>query len=89
MEILQILISAFVTIFSMGLLCVSIASYKKYKSIKLFFVSLVFLVFFIHGVLLSMSLFFPREFSFLSTLITNGVFDLMILLFLFVATLKR
>jgi len=72
MELYQILISAFLTIFSAGLLLISLASYHKYKSLKLLCVCLVFLVFLIHGILLSLYVFRPVEFSFLSSLFSSG-----------------
>lgn len=88
MEIQDIIISAFITIFSVGLLAVSLASYKKYKNLKLLFVSLVFLVFLIKGVLLSLGL-FNEDIATILTSTYAGLFDLAILILLFIATLKR
>ena len=88
MEIQDIIISAFVTIFSVGLLAISLASYRKYKNLKLIFVSLVFLVFFIKGILLSLSL-FQEEMIVINSSQFIGLFDLIILILLFIATLKR
>ena len=88
MEIQSIVISAFVTIFALGLLIVSFASYRKYKNLKLLFVSGVFVVFLLKGLLMSFALFF-KESSLLSSSIYAGLFDLMVLLLLFMATLKR
>ncbi len=88
MEIQDIIISAFVTIFSVGLLAVSLASYKKYKNLKLLFVSLVFLIFLIKGILLSIGLFYD-EILIVHSMPYSGLFDLIILLLLFIATLKR
>jgi hypothetical protein len=88
MEIYQIIISAFITIFSVGLLAVSFASYRKYNNQKLLFVSLVFFIFLIKGILLSLQLFYPGLLPFSDLLIT-GFFDLCILVLLFIATLKR
>jgi hypothetical protein len=91
MELEGIIISAGVTIFSLGLLIVSLASYRKYHSSKLFFISGVFVILFIKGILFTLSLFFP-ELTFLNTIlysIYGGLFDLIILILLFIATLKR
>jgi len=88
MEIYDIIISAFITIFSVGLLAVSLASYKKYKNVKLLFVSLVFLVLLIKGILLSLSL-FTEELVVFTSIPYAGMFDLIILILLFIATLKR
>lgn len=89
MEIQEIVISAFVTIFSLGLLVVSAASYRKYKNLKLLFVSLVFFVFLIKGLLLSIGLFYEEITGLINTSTYIGLFDLIILIMLFIATLKR
>ena len=88
MEIESIVISAFVTMFSLGLLVVSLASYRRHKNLKLLFVSFVFLVFLLKGILLSIGLFFDEIVVFTSVSFM-GVFDVFILVLLFVATLKR
>ena len=87
----QIILSACVTIFSLGLLVVSLASYRRYRNGKLLVVSTVFFVFLVKGVLMSLSLFSPG-FSVFDVLVSgsyNGLLDLVILVLLFVATLKR
>lgn len=91
MEIESIIISACVTILSLGLLAVSLASYKKYKNVKLLFISIVFFVLLFKGMLLSISLFYP-DFTGADTFLQgtyNGIFDLIVLVLLFIATLKR
>ena len=88
MNLENIVISAFITIFSLGLFAVSIASYRKYKNLKLLFVSFVFLVFLVRGLLLSLSLFNDDIAVFFSGTYV-GLFDLIILILLFIATLKR
>lgn len=88
MDITTIVIDACITIFSLGLLIVSLFSYRKYKNTKLLFVSLIFLVFFVKGILLSVGLFYKQ----ISDIILNPyteLFDLVILVMLFMATLKR
>jgi len=71
-----------------GLLAVSLASYRKYKNLKLLFVSFVFIVFFIKGILLSLGL-FNEDIASILTSTYAGLFDLAILILLFIATLKR
>ena len=88
MEIEGIIISASVTIFSLGLLIVSLSSYRKFKNSKLIFISLAFLVFLIRGITMSFGLFYGEIASFTSS-IYMGLFDLATLIFLFIATLKR
>jgi len=70
---------------------VSLLSYKKFKNPKLLFISIVFIILLIKGVLFSINLFYP-EILFIDTLlfsIYSGLFDLTILILLFIATLKR
>ena len=88
METPNIIIAACITVFAFGLLIVSLLSFKKSKNNKLLFVSMVFLVMFLRGVLISISLFNDQLNSFV-TLPYTGLFDLMILILLFIATLKR
>lgn len=56
-----IVLSAGITIFSLGLLLVSLASYKKYKNMKLLFISLMFIVFLTKRIVLSFRLFFSKR----------------------------
>ena len=83
-----IVINAFITVFSIGLLLVSLASYRRSKNTKLLFVSLVFFVFLIKGLLLSFGLVYDDLSSILSSEYM-GLFDLAILILLFIATLRR
>ena len=84
----SIIIYGFITIFSIGLFSVSILSYYKSKNRKLMFVSTVFLLFFIKGVVLSLSLFFS-DLNIILTIPILAFFDLIVLFLLFIATLKK
>ena len=88
MLILNVVIGASITIFSLGLLLISLLSYRRYKNIKLFFVSLVFIIFLIKGILLTLNLFYENLIG-LNYDPYLGVLDLIMLLLLFMATLKR
>jgi hypothetical protein len=88
MDILNIIIAACITVFSLGLLIVSLLSYTRTKNIKLIFVSIVFLLFFIRGILLSAGV-FNEELESLITMPYVGMLDLIMLILLFIATLKR
>ena len=88
MEIESTIIYAFITVFSLGLFIVSITSYRRYKKIKLLLITCVFLVFLIKGLLLSVSLFYEDITSVLP-IVRSGLFDLIILVLLFIATLRR
>jgi len=88
MEIQSIIIDACITMFALGLFVVSMMSYKKYNNKKLLFVSLVFAIFLVKGIMLSLSLFNAEFAGFLSNPVI-GIFDLVILVLLFMATLKR
>jgi len=76
------------TIFSLGLFMISLISYHKSKNKKIFFVSLLLLLFFIKNLLLSFFLFagqIPNNF----TILALEFFDLLILVFLFIAVLTK
>jgi hypothetical protein len=87
-EIDGIIIYAFITIFSFGLLVISAISYHKYKTSKLVFISFVFLVIFIKSLFLSSTIFNPFSQNILSNPLFS-MFDLAVLVLLFLATLKR
>jgi hypothetical protein len=89
MEIHTIVINAVITVFSLGLLLISLFSYKKHKNKKLLFVSFVFLVLFIKGILMSAGLFSQDLAAVIPNSFFIGIFDLIILVLLFLATLKR
>ena len=84
----SIIIYAFITIFSIGLFSISLLSFKKSKNKKLMFVSTVFFLFFIKGLILSLSLFFAELKPYI-TIPILAVFDLLVLFLLFIATLKK
>ena len=83
-----VILYACITIFSLILLVVSLLSYRKYRSIKLLLISMMLLVFFARGVLLSLGLFVPSIAAFTSS-IYIWVFDLVILTVLYVTSLKK
>jgi hypothetical protein len=91
MELIEIAISAGITTFSLGLLLISLISYRTYRNPKLIFISLVFVLLLVKGVLFSLSL-FTQEFLWLRRYIFtvySGLFDVCILILLFIGTLKR
>jgi len=88
MEIQDIIINSFITMFSLGLLIVSLASYRKYKNTKLLFITAVFVLFFIKAIIISLGLFDEEIYSLLSNSYFR-LFDLAILMTLFMASLKR
>jgi len=88
MEIGLLIISPVLLIFSLGMMITSLLSYKRSHNMKLLFVTLVFLFFFVKGVLLGLSVFLPWVEPVVS-LVSFGVVDVLIVLLLFFATLKR
>ncbi|MFH1100947.1 MAG: hypothetical protein V1726_02780 [Methanobacteriota archaeon] len=88
MEIINIIINACITVFSLGLFFVSLLSYIHSKNKKLLFVSGAFFLFFIKGLVLSISLFIDTIVVLQPTLYLE-FFDLIIILILFMTTLKR
>lgn len=76
------------TVFSLGLVIISMISYRKSKNKKILFVSIVLLLFFIKNLLLSFFLFtgqIQNDF----TILALELFDLLILVFLFIAVLTK
>ena len=91
MEINGLFISASITMFSLGLLALTLIAFKKMKNTKLLFISLVFCVFLTKGILFSLSVFY-QQLQVLDTIlytIYSGLFDVLILILLFIATFKR
>lgn len=82
------IIYGFLTIFSFGLWIISIFSYRKSRNKKIIFVNIVFLIFLIKGVLLSLSVFNSEIFEPLSIPLL-AVFDLIIICLLLIAILKK
>jgi hypothetical protein len=85
--IVNSIIYGFLTVFSFGLWVISILTYQKSKNKKILFVNIVFLLFLLKGLLLSLSIFFSGFLDFL-TIPMFAVFDLLILVLLFIAVLK-
>jgi hypothetical protein len=88
MQLDSVIIFACISIFSLVLFVVSILSYSKYRNIKLLLISMVFLVFLSRSLLLSLSLFFTQVSSFIASPYI-WLFDLLILLGLYITSLKR
>ena len=88
METLSIFISSCITVFALSLLMITFFSYRKYKNSKLIFVCFVFLIFFIQGLFLSLSLFI-ENLDFANSNIFMGILDIIVLVLLFVAVIKR
>lgn len=84
----NISIVGFATIFSLGLCIISLISYRRSKNKKIFFVSLVLLLFFIKNLFLSITL-FTAPIQNNTMLLALGLFDLFILLFLYIAVLTK
>jgi len=88
MEIISIILGAGITIFSLNLLLISLFSYRKYRNVKLLLMSAVFLFFFLKGLLLSLSI-FSSQIEEGSTVLSIWVLDLVILILLYITSLKR
>ncbi len=82
------IIYGFLTVFSFGLWIISIFSYRKSRNKKIIFVNIVFLIFFIKGVLLSLSIFNSEIFDLISIQML-AIFDLIIICLLFISILKK
>ena len=88
MEIPIIFISAAISICSLILFIATFLSYRKFQNKKLVFVMIVFFIFLIKGLLLSISLFYEELWPVISSYYVWLV-DLIILNLLYLAALKR
>jgi hypothetical protein len=88
MQLEQLLITPFLIVFSLGLLITSLMSYQRSKNTKLIFVSVVFFLFLLKGILMGIDVMYPGI-PLLSSLFSFAVVDVIILVLLFIATLKR
>jgi len=88
MQLEVMILGAGITIFSFNLLLVSLLSYIKFRHTKLLLTGFVFLLFFVKGVVLSLSLFF-EQIEAPPSLLYLWLFDLLILVLLYVISLKR
>lgn len=87
-SLLNISIVGITTVFSLGLFVISLISYRKSKNKKILFVNLVLLLFFIKNLLLSFFL-FTAQIQNNITVLALELFDLLILVFLFIAVLTK
>jgi len=76
------------TVFSLGLFIISLNSYRKTQKKKILFVSLLLLLFFIKNLLLSIFL-FTTQIETTIAILALELFDLLILVFLFIAVLTK
>ena len=88
MELVSIILNSCITVLALSLFVISLGSYQKHKSQKLLFLSSVFFIFFIKGVIMSLAQ-FVDELMFLQCSPYLVCFDLLMLVILFTATLKR
>lgn len=86
--ILNLVLNGIIMVFSLGLLGISLFSYKRFKNTKLLFVSGVFLLFFIKSMITVLS-FFVGFIPEIAPSIYLGFIDLAIITLLYLATLKR
>ena len=87
-SLINIVFVGFTTVFSFGLLLISLSSYRKTRNRKLLFVNLVLFFFFIKNIFVSLMLFIAQIAN-NTTLFVLELFDLLILIFLFIAVLIK
>ena len=83
-----IILYACITIVSLVLLVISLLSYWKYRKLRHLLISVMLLLFFLQGILLSLGLFFEEIACFTSS-IYIWVFTLIILVLLYITILKK
>lgn len=87
MEYVEEIFTAWVTVFSLVLLIISLISYRRTASRKMLYVCLAFGAFFVKGMFITYLLFFGS--SAISPNVITGLFDVIILLLLYYVALKR
>jgi hypothetical protein len=88
MEILELFIVSCIAVISFSLLVLSLLAYTKSKSIKMLFISFVFLVFFTKIVWYNISL-YVADINIFDSIVNIWIFDLVVLLLLYIASMKR
>jgi len=88
MELIQIVLTSCLTVLSLGMILISILSYRTSKNKKLLFVGLAFLILFLKGIWQSISL-FTTVLPPVTIDSFQVFFDVLIVVILFGATLKR
>lgn len=86
--ILNLILNGIIIVFSLGLLGISLLSYKKFRNTKLLFVSVVFFLFSLKALITVLSFFLgfaPK----INSSIYAGFLDLTIIIILYLAMLKR
>jgi hypothetical protein len=81
------IIRAFVTVFALTLLIISLLAYRRSKNTKLLIIGSAFVLFFVKGILLSFGLFFKDIEETVAPF--GSLFDIGVLIVLFLSTLKR
>lgn len=87
MQVIDLFVSASITMLSLGLLVLSLLGYHRNKNLKMLFVSAVFIIFLIKGIIVSLSYFL--EINLFDSMLNILLFDLAILVFLYISSLKR
>ena len=88
MELPELCIISCIIVISFGLLLLSLLAYRTNKSLKMLFISFVFLVFFTKVLLYNISLYIT-DINLFDSMINIWLFDLIILVLLYVASMKR
>ena len=87
MEVIELFVAAGITLFSFGLLVLSLVGLKKTKDTRMIFVSAMFLMFLVKGILYTYSL-FQGSYIFFDSILNVLIVDLIILILLFISSLK-
>lgn len=83
-----VILYALLVIISLVLLILSVLSYWKYEKRRTLFISMILFLFFLRSILLSLGLFYEQIAAFTSS-IYIWVFDLIILAFFYIMSLKK
>jgi hypothetical protein len=87
MQIIELFLTASITMLALGLMILSLLGYRKNHNTKMLFITMVFFVFLIKGLLFTIDLFI-EDFTIFASNLNIWFFDLAVLVLLYIASLK-
>lgn len=87
MQIIELFLTASITMLALGLMILSLLGYRKNHNTKMLFITMVFFVFLIKGLLFTIDLFI-EDFTIFESNLNIWFFDLAVLVLLYIVSLK-
>lgn len=87
MQTIELFLTASITMLALGLMILSLLGYRKNHNTKMLFITMVFFVFLIKGLLFTIDLFI-EDFTIFASNLNIWFFDLAVLVLLYIVSLK-